>query len=126
MRMPSPRLVTYARLSAHTGSTYEVQLRHVARLDGGREIVLLEDHGLCGTTLTSSIVGRREEVEHDARVCVGPDEPVGDQTRAQAVTAHREHIARLLSEAGVDIDADGVGHLPHEVVLDEALARAVA
>jgi hypothetical protein len=120
------RLVTYASLEDQSPSSYSVALRHVARLPDGREVVLLDDRGFGGGTTSPEVVWTREQVELDARTCVGPDEPVGRQTRDEVDRWHREVIAQRLQAAGVAISADEVSRLEHAVVLDERLTAAVA
>jgi hypothetical protein len=44
----------------------------------------------------------------------------------QVETAHGEMLANRLRAAGVVIDHEHLGRLAHDVVLDEALERAVA
>lgn len=72
------------------------------------------------------IILTRQQVELDARTCVGPDEPVDQQTWTQLEAQHAMFIAERLRLAGVTIDADEVSHLEHDVVLDERLRAAVA
>lgn len=120
------RLVTYARLTERTASRFSVALEHVARLADGREVPLLRDRGFSGTTSSPSLISAREQLELDARTCVGPDEPVGRQTWEQVDAWHRQFIAERLQQAGVTISAEEVGRLAHDVILDEEFERALA
>jgi len=120
------RLVTYATLRELTSSSYSVGLRHVARLADGQEILLLDDRGFSVGSISPGIILTREQVELDARTCVGPGEPVDQQTWTQVEAQHATFIAERLRLAGVTIDADEVSHLEHDVVLDERLRAAVA
>jgi hypothetical protein len=120
------RLVTYATLRELTSSSYSVRLRHVARLADGREILRLDDRGFSAGSSSPGIILTREQVELDARTCVGPDEPVDPETWTQAEAQHATVIAERLRVAGVTIDADEVHRLEHDVVLDERLRAAVA
>jgi hypothetical protein len=124
--MSVARLVTYASLRELTSSRYSVDLRHFARLDDGREILLLDDRGFSGASRSAGITLSRQQVELDARTCVGPDEPVGEQTWEQVEARHWEFIAERLGAAGVTISADEVGLLEHDVVLDERLRAALS
>jgi hypothetical protein len=124
--MSVARLVTYASLREVTSSRYGVDLRHFARLDDGREILLLDDRGFNGGSHSAGIPSSREQVELDARTCVGPDEPVDQQTWEQVEARHWEFIAERLGAAGVTIRADEVGRLEHDVVLNERLRTAVS
>jgi hypothetical protein len=119
------RLVTYAALRELTSSTYSVKLRHVARLADGQEILLLDDRGFSARSSSPGIILTREQVELDARTCVGPDEPVDQRTWSQVEAQHATFIAERLRAAGVTIDADAVRRLEHDVVLDERLRAAV-
>jgi hypothetical protein len=119
------RLVTYASLREHTTRTYGVDLRHVARLADGREILLLDDRGFTASSNVPGVALTRAEVEFDARTCVGPDEPVGQQTWEQVEAGHWKFIAERLLTAGVTISADELSRLEHDVVLDERLRDAV-
>ena len=130
--MSSPvRLVTYALLVEHTAERYSVDLRHVARLDDGREVPLLDDRGFSGTGSggrvdPSKSVGTREQIELNARTCVGPDEPVGQETWEQMLSSHYAFLAKRLRAAGVRTTVEALSGLPHDVVLDERLEDAVA
>lgn len=124
-------LVTYALLVDHTAKRYSVDLRHVARLDDGQEVPLLDDRGFTGTFVggrsdPSTHVGTREQIELDARTCVGPDEPVGLETSEQMVTSHYAFLAKRLRAAGVRTTVEELNGLSHDVVLDERLEDAVA
>jgi hypothetical protein len=123
-RVAVDRLVTYATLRELTPSRLSVDLRHVARLPDAREVLLLDDRGFTwsgpvGVDLT------REQVEFDARTCVGPDEPVDPQTREHMEESHWAFIVDRLRAAGVTTSADEVRRLDHEVVFDERLRVAV-
>jgi hypothetical protein len=123
--MPVLRLVTYAQLVELTATSLSVSLRHVARRADGREILLLDDRGFTYGSSRGPAAPTRESVERDARVCVGPDEPTDGQTREHVDAAHRERIAGRLRAAGEQVDAAQVSRLAHDVVLDDALERAL-
>jgi hypothetical protein len=119
------RLVTYASLRELASSAYSVNLQHVACLPDGREILLLDDRGFSASA-TFGIGLTRDEVELAARTCVGPDEPVDQQTQEQVEEWHWTFIAERLRGAGVTISIDELRHLEHDVVLDDGLRAAVA
>jgi hypothetical protein len=113
------RLATHATLRELTSSRYSVDLRHVARLDDGREILLLDDRGFSGQCAPGAFP-TLEEVELTARTCVGPDEPVDQQS-----DAHWTFVVEQLRAAGVTASVDEVRRLEPDVVLDERLRAAV-
>jgi hypothetical protein len=119
------RLVTYATLRELTSSRCSVDLRHIARLADGREIILLDDRGFtwAGPVGVSLPL---EQVELDARTCVGPDEPVDQLTSAHMDSSHWVLIVERLRSAGVTASVDEVCELEHEVVLDDRLRAVVA
>jgi hypothetical protein len=119
------RLVTYASLRELTSSTYSVDLRHVARVADGREILLLDDRGFGGRSSVAGIMLTREQLELDARACVGPDEPVDQQTWEQVEARHWELLTERLRHAGLTTSVEQLRHVEHDVVLDERLRAAV-
>lgn len=64
-----------------------------------------------------------EGVEMTARMVVGPDEPWGDQTRAQVESDHWATLERKLQDAGVDTDGTDMRGLPHDVEIRHRLRR---
>ncbi len=95
---------------------------HLAVLDDGRRLTLLDDRGW--TTSGPADVWQHtsaEEIAHDARVVVGPDEPVEGQTAQDADRDHWEHLAAVLRRQGVRAKATELAALPHDVELGERL-----
>ena len=123
--MSVDRLITYATLREHTSRSYSVDLRHVARMADGREILLLDDRGFSASSTYPDIRIGREQLERDARNCVGPDEPAREQTREHVETSHWTFIADRLRTADVAISVDELRGLEHDVVLDQQLEALV-
>lgn len=124
-RVSVARLVTHASLEALSTSTYSVRLLLVARLDDGREVALLDDRGFSARSNEPRITLRRADIEKDARICVGPDEPFGDETREFVERAHWDALAQRLRGVGVAVCGEDLRELEHEVVFDERLEAAV-
>lgn len=143
--MSGVRLVTYAFLTHRSPRRYSVDLRHVARLADGREVLLLDNRGFSRALGFAADSGEeldlmlreaeaigdalsydatREDLESAARMCVGPDEPRPDGNWEEAEHAHYVWLADVLRAAGVAISVEDVGRLPHDVVLDDALREA--
>ena len=119
-----------------------VSALHVAVLTDGRRVVLLADRGWSGQLTVSwnrepSEEERRaafepgiwafetvEQLEHEARFVVGPDEPFGGRTQADMEADHWDALARVLQQQGVAVEAAELKVLPHDVELsDRVLAR---
>lgn len=130
MRVPT-RLVTHVDLDdAATGGR---QLSLSARLEAvtadGRRLVLLGDRGWASSLHGSGDMRARiaaEDIESTARMVVGPDEPMDDETHEQQAAAHWGSLARRLGRQGVDTDARELQRLPHDVVLSERLRAWIA
>jgi hypothetical protein len=126
------RLVTYAELDdAGTGAReLSVSARLDAQLANGRRLVLLGDRGWSswlhggGAEIRAWISA--EEIETDARMVVGPDEPGEGETHEQMEAGHWEFLAGVLRRQGVDADALELARLPHDVVLGEHLRAWLA
>lgn len=116
------KLVTFADVDDRKPG-YAAAVRHTAVLSDGREIVLLDDRGWSS--------GRRDEsetiddLERFARMVVGPDEPWGGRTRAEMEAGHWTTLAKKLEDAGIDVDANTLRAVPHEVVLSDRLRSRV-
>lgn len=119
------RLITYASLVEWTERRYSVGLRHILRLNDGREHVLLNDRGWSGTRLPDDRL-ELETVELSARTAVGPDEPIDGQTWEELDRDNWSWIAEVLQKAGETMTVDDVSRLPHDVVLDERLKAVIA
>jgi len=123
------RLVTVADVAAPVDpGDLAVSVRHEAVIADGRRIVLLDGRGF-----TESLRGpgadrldvwtstSEDDLARTARVVVGPDEPYGDLTRADMEAGHWETLADVLRAQGVQVDADELRRLPHDVELTDAL-----
>jgi len=123
------RLVTVADVAAPVDpGDLAVSARHEAVIDDGRRIVLLDGRGF-----TESLRGpgadqvdvwtstSEDDLARTARVVVGPDEPYGDLTQADMEAGHWEMLADVLRAQGVQVDADELRRLPHDVELTDAL-----
>ncbi|MFI0977502.1 hypothetical protein ACH4SP_10785 [Streptomyces sp. NPDC021093] len=117
-------LVTHADLDV--GATSVRQMSVSARLEAvladGRSLVLLDDRGWT----SSGPAGLRaliavEDVESTARTVVGPDEPFDGRTHEEMEAGHWSFLAEVLGQQGVDVAAEELGRLPHDVVLSERL-----
>jgi hypothetical protein len=65
-----------------------------------------------------------EQLEQEARLVVGPDEPFGGRTQADMERDHWDALARVLRQQGVAVEAAELKVLPHDVELsDRVLAR---
>lgn len=95
---------------------------HLAVLDGGRRLTLLDDRGW-GVHGPPDIWRRTsgEEIEANARMVVGPDEPYGSHSQADMQADHWAHLAGILREQGVLVGVEELRRLPHDVELSERL-----
>ncbi|MGW5421650.1 hypothetical protein [Streptomyces sp. NPDC003943] len=124
------RLVTYVDLDkAATDARHtSVTARLEAVLADDRSLVLLDD---CGWSWTSSapmdtrLQISAEEIEKEARTVVGPDEPTGGETHEQMVAGHWSFLAGILTQQGVDVEAQELEGLSHDVVLSEHLRALI-
>ena len=97
---------------------------HLAVLDDGRRLTLLDDRGW-GLHGPPDIWHRTsvEELEGEARMVVGPDEPFGSRSRADMEADHWAHLSGVLRQQDVRIDATELSRLRHDVELSERLRR---
>ena len=119
-----------------------VSALHEAVLEDGRRVLLLDDRGWTSAALTASWgevpdgESRRdpldtwaltsvEDIEETARVVVGPDEPAEGRSQADAEADHWAHLADVLRQQGVVVDALELKQLPHDVVLSERLLARI-
>jgi len=66
-----------------------------------------------------------EDIEETARVVVGPDEPPEGYSQEEAEADHWAHLADVLRQQGVVVDALELKQLPHDVVLSERLLARI-
>ena len=119
-----------------------VSALHEAVLEDGRRVLLLDDRGWTSAALTASWgevpdgESRRdpldtwaltsvEDIEETARVVVGPDEPPEGYSQEEAEADHWAHLADVLRQQGVVVDALELKQLPHDVVLSERLLARI-
>ncbi|HET7328755.1 MAG TPA: hypothetical protein VFJ14_15890 [Nocardioidaceae bacterium] len=100
---------------------------HLAVLDDGRRLALLDDRGW-GVHGSPDIWRRTsvEEIEADARMVVGPDEPYGDHPQADVEVDHWAYLTGILRRQGVLVDTRELSRLPHDVELSERLRTRIA
>lgn len=120
------RLVTYVDLDevATDAQRTSVTARLEAVLEDDRSVVLLDDRGWWWTSSAPTDAQSHfsaEELEDEARMVVGPDEPVGGETTEQAAADHWNSLADILTRQGVDVEAQELAGLSHDVVLSEHL-----
>ncbi len=99
---------------------------HLAVLDDGRRLTLLDDRGW-GVYGAPNVWHRTsvEEIEADARMVVGPDEPYGSHSQADMDTDHWAHLVGILQQQGVLVDAEELSRLPHDAELSERLRTRI-
>jgi hypothetical protein len=114
------------------------QMSFSARLEAvladGRSLTLLDDRGWTTSLPRAGVDGPAdirewisvEEVETDARMVVGPDEPIHGQTYEEAEDGHWASLADMLRHQGVDANAHELEGLPHDVVLSQRLRAWIA
>jgi hypothetical protein len=119
-----------------------VSARHEAVLEDGQRVLLLDDRGWTSAALRASwgdapegdshreqldtwAVTSVEDIEETARVVVGPDEPAEGRSQADAEADHWAHLADVLRQQGVVVDAEDLKRLPHDVVLSERLLARI-
>jgi hypothetical protein len=140
------RLVTFVDLAEGVGDARQmaVSARHEAVLLDGRRVLLLGDRGWSSSShiaffqagdasdrdstreqppdiwATTSV----EDIEQEARMVVGPDEPSDGFSQEDAEQGHWAYLSDVLGQHGVVVDALDLRGLPHDVVLsDRLLAR---
>lgn len=89
---------------------------HLAALDDGRQVTLLDDrgwgeHGPPDLWQQTTV----EEIADTARTVVGPDEPYDDHSQADMAAEHWAGLAETLRDHGVIIDPKELSLLPHDV-----------
>lgn len=121
-------LVTHVDLDdgATRAGQMSMSARLVAVLADGRSLVLLDDRGwsLWGPVDVRKLISV-EDVERDARMVVGPDEPGDGQTGEQMAADHWASLAGIIAWHGVSVDARDLERLPHDVVLSERLRERI-
>lgn len=113
------RLVTHLDIAAEESADVQISARLELEI-GSASTPLLTDRGwgLSGIEWSALTV---EEVEKEARVVVGPDEPFGDRTEKDMQRDHWLHLASVAAQQGVSIAVSDLSRLPHDVVLSQRL-----
>lgn len=116
---PAAMDITYGE-SDFDPSEMSFSALHLAVLEDGRRLTLLDDRGwgVSGTPdlwQTTTV----EEIAADARVVVGPDEAHGNLTRTDMAAEHWSELADTLRHHGVLIDPEELSRLPHDVEITE-------
>jgi hypothetical protein len=96
---------------------YAVTAVHYAVLSDGRKLVLLDDRGWSA----NRVYGTVEDIVRNAQTVVGPDAPWGGRTEAEMAKGHWNTLADTLANAEIEVGADALRELPHEVVLSDRL-----
>jgi hypothetical protein len=143
---PLTRLVTFVDFTEEVGDTRQMSFsaRHEAVLLDGRRVLLLDDRGWSWSPLLTAFqpsdasdrdspreqqpdiwaTTSVEDIEQDARMVVGPDEPSDGSSQEDAEQGHWAYLSNLLRRHGVVVGALDLRRLPHDVVLsDRLLAR---
>jgi hypothetical protein len=139
------RLVTFVDLADGVGDTRQTAFsaRHEAVLLDGRRVLLLDDRGWTWSSLITVQAGASdrdstreqhpdmwamtsvEDIEQEARMVVGPDEPYDGYTQEYMEATHWSYLAGVLREQGVVVDSLDLRRLPHDVVLSERLLARI-
>ena len=124
------RLVTYVELDPRMGRygdpprQLSVAVLHELELATGRRVLLLDDRGWTAsgpadiwshTTMESVIA--------TARMVVGPDEPAPGCSLEQAAADHWAYLSARAREQAVDVEAQVLAALPHDVEVSAALRQ---
>jgi hypothetical protein len=98
---------------------------HLAVLDDGCRVTLLDDRGWC--VQGPPDVWRRsiDDLRAEARTVVGPDEPYGGHSQPDMEADHWAHLTAILRQHGVRIDAEEIRRVPHDVELSERLLARI-
>lgn len=115
------RLLTFVDLDGRDPRAGCIVARLVAELTDDRHIVLLDDRGWTSSGGVASQTP--EEVEHTARIVVGPDEPWADRTRAEMESVHWARLEQKLQAAGVDATSSDTAALANDVEISDRLRR---
>jgi hypothetical protein len=126
------RLVTVVEEDSHPADGEAFTALLFAVLSDGSRVLLLGDRGWAQTTLRApgppdavepaAPELYRQDIEETARMVVGPDEPLPGMDAETEAAAHWRYLAGSLTRHGVDVPADELRALPHDVELSEALA----
>lgn len=124
--------VADARDPMHRGEI-SVSVRLTAVLDDGRTVTLLDGRGWTAQLRGPGADGiadawattTADEIEHTARMVVGPDEPFEGRSQEDMKRDHWNALADRLRETGVEADGADLGNVPVEVVLGDRLRARI-
>ncbi|WP_432548368.1 hypothetical protein [Kineococcus sp. SYSU DK004] len=93
----------------------------------GRRVVLFDDRGWAASG-PPGLWPRTtaDEIAQTARVVVGPDEPFDGSSPEEAAARYWSHLAATARSHGVDVGADALAALPHDVELGPGLRARLA
>ena len=122
------RLVTLVELRDADARGMSVSARHEAGLVDGRRVLLLDDRGWSSSANVPDIwaVTSVEDIEEEARMVVGPDEPHDGRSQEDMEADHWAALSQTLRRQGVVVHAQELKRLPHDVVLSERLLARIA
>jgi hypothetical protein len=124
------RLVTLVDIDAdRTGARQmSVSARHEAVLADGRRVLLLDDRGWTTSGNVPDIWATTsvEDIEEEARMVVGPDEPFAGRSQEYMDATHWAYLSEILRRHGVVVDAEELKRLPHDVLISERLRVRLA
>jgi hypothetical protein len=118
------RLLTIVDLEERDQTGHSAWAHLYVVLSTGERRILANDRGW-----SSSAEIAREgllQVEHTARMVVGPDGPGPGGTNEQMETGYWEWMEHKLHDAGISAEADKLKTLPHEVEVGERLRHRLA
>lgn len=116
------RLLTFVDVADAEPGQFSVTARHEAVLADGRRVVLLDDRGWSSSGGWEHV--SVSEIQTTARVVVGPDEPFEGMSYDDMEAGHWHTLAETFRAQGVEVGADKLKALPHDVELSErVLAR---
>ena len=141
------RLVTFVDLTEGVGDTRQLSFsaRHEAVLLDSRRVLLLDDRGWSWSPLLTAFqagdasdrdstreqqpdiwaMTSVEDIEQEARMVVGPDEPFDGFSQEDGEQGHWAHLSDVLRQHGVLVDTLDLRRLPHDVLLSERLLARV-
>ncbi|WP_104431864.1 hypothetical protein [Kineococcus xinjiangensis] len=109
-------LDTTAGPEANTERRMSIDALLELELVDGRRVTLLDDRGWASSG-PSDLWSRTslEDLAHDARTVVGPDEPPEGCSSEDAAAMHWDHLAATARNQGVRIAPEELAALPHDV-----------
>ncbi|GAA4964982.1 hypothetical protein [Kineococcus glutinatus] len=122
------RLITSLDIDEAAGGEFNDDRRtsisalHELELADGRRLTLLDDRGWSSSGPGSIWAYQSmESLAETARTVVGPDEPPEGRTHEEETALHWAHLADIVQEQGVYIEAGELAALPHDVDVSSAI-----